>query len=92
MTSGSRPFSIHATGLLALVLLAGIHGTSLATVSTTTADGTQTAPAAKKKARKTGGKITVMPSSAETRKERENRLKRECRGAVNAGVCEGYTR
>ncbi len=28
----------------------------------------------------------------ESKKERETRLKRECKGRVNAGVCEGFTR
>lgn len=26
-----------------------------------------------------------------SKKDRENRLKKECRGAVNAGACTGYT-
>jgi hypothetical protein len=30
--------------------------------------------------------------SAETQRGRDRRLMRECRGAVNAGVCQGYTR
>jgi hypothetical protein len=30
--------------------------------------------------------------SAESTKERERRLKRECKGKPNAGACEGYTR
>ena len=32
-----------------------------------------------------------MPGSQETAKERSTRLKRECKGRVNAGACEGYT-
>lgn len=39
-----------------------------------------------------GAKAKFMPGSQETRSERAARLKRECKGAVNAGACEGYTR
>jgi hypothetical protein len=38
-----------------------------------------------------GGKITFHDGSAESRAERDKRLKRECKGRTNAGVCEGYT-
>ncbi len=37
------------------------------------------------------GNTKFLPGSQETRKERETRLKRECKGRVNAGACEGYT-
>ena len=37
------------------------------------------------------GNTKFMPGSEETRKERATRLKRECKGRVNAGACEGYT-
>ena len=30
--------------------------------------------------------------SGETKRERDSRLKRECKGQVNAGACAGYTR
>ena len=33
-----------------------------------------------------------MSGSQETKKERVARLKRECKGSVNAGACTGYTR
>lgn len=51
----------------------------------------------KKKAAKTAaagqhGVVKFLPGSAETAKERSTRLKRECKGQVNAGACEGYTR
>lgn len=36
--------------------------------------------------------MKLIPGSGETAKERSTRLKRECKGAVNAGACEGYTR
>lgn len=52
--------------------------------------GTPHAKVKKKSAR--GGKIKFLPGSAETVGERSARLKRECKGAVNAGACAGYTR
>ncbi|WP_332775084.1 hypothetical protein [Polaromonas sp.] len=36
-------------------------------------------------------KVKFMPGSQETTAERVARLKRECKGRVNAGACEGYT-
>ncbi len=39
-----------------------------------------------------GGKVTLLRGSEETAQERNTRLKRECKGRVNAGACEGYTR
>lgn len=52
--------------------------------------------AATKKAKKTanappGKSAKFMPGSQETARERSTRLKRECKGRVNAGACEGYT-
>jgi hypothetical protein len=50
----------------------------------------------KKKARKAvtsqPGSVKFFPGSAETAKARSTRLKRECKGQVNAGACEGFTR
>ena len=37
-------------------------------------------------------KAKFSSGSEETRKERDSRLKRECKGQVNAGACAGYTR
>jgi hypothetical protein len=39
-----------------------------------------------------GGGVTFHDGSAESRSERDRRLKRECKGRSNSGVCEGYTR
>ena len=39
-----------------------------------------------------GNKVKFMRGSEESTAERNARLKRECRGRVNAGACEGYTR
>lgn len=38
------------------------------------------------------GKVAFLRSSEETAGERSIRLKRECKGGVNAGACAGYTR
>lgn len=39
-----------------------------------------------------GGKVKFLQGSGETPAERTARLKRECKGAVDAGACSGYTR
>ena len=47
----------------------------------------------KKKVKKArGSKAKFSSGSEETKKERDSRLKRECKGQVNAGACAGYTR
>ena len=50
---------------------------------------------AKKKAKKQkaqGSNAKFHSGSGETNKQRDSRLKRECKGQVNAGACAGYTR
>lgn len=51
---------------------------------------------AKKEAKKpkvqTAAKTKFIAGSQETKKERDARLTRECKGEVNAGACTGYTR
>ena len=53
----------------------------------------------KKKAKKSktvkgekSSKAKFVAGAQETQKERSARLMRECRGAVDAGACTGYTR
>lgn len=48
--------------------------------------------AKKARAAAKGGHVVFYEGSGETRKERDARLKRECRGRPNSGVCEGYAR
>jgi len=43
------------------------------------------------KPKKTAGKTSFSSGSQETSTERNARLQRECKGAVNAGACSGYT-
>ena len=51
---------------------------------------------AKKKTKKAktsaGAKAKFVAGSQETKKERSTRLMRECKGAVDAGACAGYTK
>lgn len=56
-------------------------------------DGGQSAPVKKAKKAKGGhaGQIKFLRGSEETASERSSRLRRECRGRVNAGACAGYT-
>ena len=39
----------------------------------------------------TGGKAKFINGSGETPAQRTARLKRECKGGVDAGACSGYT-
>lgn len=48
--------------------------------------------AAKSSAPSTGGKVKFIRGSEETPAQRGARLKRECKGGVDAGACSGYTR
>ena len=55
--------------------------------------GTSPAFAAKKKTKSSKSfKVKHDNGSAESSKDRERRLLRECRGQVNAGACAGLTR
>ena len=75
------------------MLLAAVLICSVPAGAASAASGDKPAASAKKKT-KTGasGQVRFLPGSAETAKERSGRLKRECRGQVNAGACAGYTR
>ena len=50
----------------------------------------------KKKSKKpkaaAGAKAKFVSGSQETKQERSSRLKRECKGGVDAGACAGYTK
>ena len=74
--------------LLAAGLLAGpVPAASASTESNGAADSAKT-----KKKVQGGGQVRFLPGSAETVKDRSDRLRRECKGQVNAGACAGYTR
>ena len=78
-----------AVMLLAAALMGGAHAKS----RPADAGDKPLSSKAKKKSAKAGhgGQIKFLPGSGETAKERSSRLKRECKGRVNAGACEGYT-
>ncbi|MBI2727308.1 MAG: hypothetical protein HYX42_13775 [Polaromonas sp.] len=77
-------------GLFSVLIAAAMSGAAFAAE----ADVPPAQPAAKKKKadKPKSARVKFMPGSEETRAERRARLKIECKGAVNAGVCTGYTR
>ena len=78
-------------GLLALAICIGMSGFAYAQAPEVLNPPLKSA--AKKKAKKSNGtKAKFISGSGESKKERDSRLKRECKGQVNAGVCAGYTR
>ena len=100
-------FKTYAVTLLALFLIALGAGSAGAkplfslnhsvlqapAVGATSKDGQARKPKREKKAKgKKGGGVTFHEGSAESRSERDRRLKRECKGRSNSGLCEGYTR
>lgn len=48
--------------------------------------------AVKSDAPSTGGKVKFIRGSEESPAQRTARLRRECKGGVDAGACSGYTR
>jgi hypothetical protein len=81
----------------ALVVSAAVALGILGSVQAQAAEGVPQPAKAKTKAKKKaavarGNKVKYVRGSEETASERSTRLKRECKGRVNAGACEGYTR
>jgi hypothetical protein len=64
-------------------------GVSLSATSSTGTSKPRKVRAAKKSK---GGTVTFDRGSEESASERDRRLKRECKGRSNSGLCEGYTR
>jgi predicted exporter len=93
-----RPFGAMMATLACAVALAAspVNAQALdkpvSAISEPAASGSSKKAAAKKKAGKKSARPVFVKSSAETTAERTARLKRECKGAVNAGACAGYTR
>ena len=72
--------------IVALTLGFGAHAQA------SSADGGNKSAASKiRKKNGASGQVKFLPGSEETTKERTARLKRECKGRVNAGACSGYT-
>ena len=77
---------------LALTLLAAVFCASGVQAKEPAYDGNGLPYAKVKKKSARGNQVKYLPSSAETVAQRSARLKRECKGGVNAGACAGYTR
>ena len=65
---------------------------SVSMTSEPSATGAKKKPATKKKATEKTARAVFDNGSAETVAQRNARLKRECKGGVNAGACAGFTR
>ncbi|MCX7257528.1 MAG: hypothetical protein NTZ64_12540 [Polaromonas sp.] len=77
-----------------LFVAATLVGNADARLSSSTAGDPPAASKAKKHAAAKSSRVSqirFLPGSGETEKERSSRLKRECKGRVNAGACAGYT-
>ena len=84
---------LHATVAVAALAFAGLmplpaQATDAANAPADTAKNTSK----KKTAKPAINKAKFVPGSSETPAQRNSRMKRECKGAVNAGACTGYTR
>jgi hypothetical protein len=84
--------------VLALLAAAVLLGGNAVALAQSTQDGGKPAKSKTKKAKAksssagTAGKAKFISGSEETPAQRHARLTRECKGAVNAGACAGYTR
>ena len=78
--------NLQITGI-GLALAMALVSTTPALAETSTSS---TPPRARKAKAPKGPKVPPHHSQGETRKERDQRLLRECRGKPNAGACEGY--
>ncbi|MBW8722018.1 MAG: hypothetical protein JF626_09170 [Polaromonas sp.] len=85
---------------LVLLVAAVLLGGNALAQAQPTQDGAKPAKSKTKKAKAktrtaaagTGSKAKFISGSEETPAQRHARLTRECKGAVNAGACAGYTR
>ena len=73
--------------IIGLALSAGLLCAGVAEAKDNTIGSTGTTPRARKAK---APKVPIKLDNGETRKERDQRLLRECRGRPNAGACEGY--
>ena len=87
MKKKQSAFAASALAVLALALSLG----AAATVAHAGNQKDEKAAAASSVKKAPSGKVKFVPGSQETARERATRLKRECKGAVNAGACLGYT-
>jgi hypothetical protein len=73
-----------------LILMSVLIAGSACAIASPPDTGDGNASKVKKKAAR-NGPTKFVPGSAETTKERNTRLMRECKGRVNAGACAGFT-
>ncbi len=76
------------TGLLAIAFNTGIATIFVAASAQNAMAGTKKPHKSKKS--KGGGKVTFDRGSEESTADRTSRLKRECKGRANSGVCSGF--
>lgn len=77
--------------LMAGVITGHVHARSRSSDAGSSSAAAKEAKAVPQKAAHVG-KIRFLSGSEETARDRSSRLKRECKGGVNAGACAGYTR
>jgi hypothetical protein len=92
--SGDNMHSLRSYLAISLTSLAFVVAAApLVALTSGSASATETtAKKVKKVKAKRVSEVTFHEGSGETRAERERRLKRECRGRSNSGLCEGYAR
>ncbi len=87
--------------VLALLAVAVLLGGNAVAQAQSTQEGSKPVKSKTKKAKAksgsagtngAGGRVKFISGSEETPAQRHARLTRECKGAVNAGACSGYTR
>jgi hypothetical protein len=83
--------------VLAVVMMAALAASNTQAQTQQAPEGDKPAKSKSKKTAKSGaasgsGKVAFIPGSGETPAQRTARLKRECKGGVDAGACSGYTR
>jgi hypothetical protein len=90
----TKPFrTLWASAALAMAVSVAMVSTAQATAFSLAGAATEISAKKSKTAKKSkGGKISFNDGSAESRSERDRRLKRECKGRSNSGLCEGFTR
>ena len=77
--------------VIAIVMLAGSAYAQSPDYADKGLTSNTTKKVVKKKKSQASNKTKFLRGSEETTAERSARLKRECQGGVNAGMCAGYT-
>lgn len=85
-------FSTPVTALMTLSFAAAMVCSNAALAAASTPGAKEKRASTKQKAVAKVKKVQFLRGSEESASERSARLKRECKGGVNAGACAGYTR